>query len=335
MCRERRAFTLVELLVVIAIIGILIALLLPAVQAAREAARRSQCTNNLKQIALGFHNYHDTHRTFPRHTYTGVGPLGNIGQWQGPSAFVMILPFIEQRSVYDQWNWSYYWYDNSAMPSGRPSNTVLNRTKVATFVCPSDSPFPNVTYAGCNYGVSVGPSVGWNSSLSVMIGCFARDQEISMADIRDGTSNTIMLQEGIKGDDSAGQYREGDVVRGQAFPTANLVNWTQAELDAYANQCLGGIANHHSHAGREWAAPMFTQTVYNTMAPPNYKGPTCQSCTGCGWMDSAGIFPSRSRHSGGCNHAMADGSVRFFSETINLTTYQALGSRAGGEPVSQ
>ncbi len=345
MGRRRLGFTLVELLVVIAIIGILIALLLPAVQAAREAARRSECTNKLKQLGLAFHNYADSRKVFPAFSYIVGSPGANLGNWEGPSAFVMILPYIEQGAVYSQWQWNASW-NNRTAPDGSATtfsqtNVALSRTKIGTFLCPSDNPYPDRTFAGCNYAVCAGSSLAWTGTAIYQNGVFRYNMETSFADIRDGTANTIMASEHIVGDNSGTIFSVGDVVRAQPFPAAanppyNDVNifWSQAMLDAYGQQCQGGTGNHHSHAGREWAAVMQTQSVFNTLAPPNHRWYDCQECVGCGWMDSRGIFPARSRHPGGVNAAMADASVRFFSNTIDLAIWQALGSRAGGESVS-
>jgi prepilin-type N-terminal cleavage/methylation domain-containing protein len=164
--RSRSGFTLVELLVVIAIIGILIALLLPAVQAAREAARRSQCTNQLKQLALAFHNYHDKAKTFPRTMYDFVGDAvtckgadtcgcrqGPAGCIWGQAAYLQILPYIEQMSIYSQYKWSCSW---KAEGTNWP---LVNNAKLATFRCPSDR--FNQDIAQSNYGVSAGASLGW------------------------------------------------------------------------------------------------------------------------------------------------------------------------------
>jgi len=329
-------------LVVIAIIGILIALLLPAVQAAREAARRSQCNNNLKQIGLGLHNYADKYKVFPAYAYI-VGSYSNpnttyLNPWEGPSIFVMLLPYIEQSSVYNQWKWRASW-DGRSAPSGAADadttlNTALSRTKINAYKCPSDSPYPDPAYAGCNYGGSAGTTLAWTGTYADQVGVFRYNMETSFADIRDGTANTVMTSEHLVGDGSS-NYNVGDVVRAQAFPgTVTNTLWTQADLDTYGQQCLSGISNHHSHGGREWAAAMQAQSVFNTLAPPNHRWPTCQECSGCGWMDSRGIFPARSRHPGGVNAGMADASVRFVSETVNLATWQALGTRAGGESVS-
>ncbi len=143
--RRKAAFTLVELLVVIAIIGILIALLLPAVQAAREAARRSQCSNNLKQIALAFHNYADTHKKFPAYQYPVVG----TNSWEGHSALTMVLPFMEQGPVYEKVDFRKKWDDTAVQP---------NRVKIGTLLCPTDADYPNYAYPGNTTSSAAAPA---------------------------------------------------------------------------------------------------------------------------------------------------------------------------------
>jgi prepilin-type N-terminal cleavage/methylation domain-containing protein len=324
--QHRPAFTLVELLVVIAIIGVLVALLLPAVQAAREAARRSQCSNNLKQLAIGYHNYHDTNNKLPQ-TASWITKPPNPPQdsnWNGYSAHTMVLPFIEQKNVYDQFRWDQYHYDNIA-PA--PGALIVGRTKIKTFLCPSDKDFPNTTEAGWNnYGVSEGSNKGYNVSVQDYNGMFARARYRGFNDVIDGLSNTIMLAEFVKGDDDNSRFTVmGDIVKPidhSAYPNQF---WTQAQLDAYGAACVSGSATHLSFAGFRWSAPGFYNAAINTLAPPN--------CSGCGQADSRGVFPSRSRHPGGTMHALGDGSVRFISQTVNLTTYQALGSASGEDIV--
>lgn len=327
-----RGFTLIELLVVIAIIAILIALLLPAVQQAREAARRTQCKNNLKQLGLALHNYHDTFNTFPpAHTRTqaNIPGTGALTGWRGFSAHAMMLPYIEQDNLYKTIDFNTY-FDAPGV------NTTARRTTITAFLCPSDTPYPgsvdrgNNSYPGC-----MGPSLGqYVGPIGVRDGVFSFDVNVKMRDLTDGTSNTIAFGEHLIGDNNNTSYRPGDVVRGIAWTGAPTVTKpTQAQLDVYGAACDAGKANHHSHGGREWAIGMPAQTLFNTMVPPNWKWPTCQPCTGCGWMDSQGAFPARSRHVGGVQVTLADGSSRFVSENVDLVTWQSLGSINGREVI--
>jgi prepilin-type processing-associated H-X9-DG protein len=146
------------------------------------------------------------------------------------------------------------------------------------------------------------------------------------------------------GDHDNASYRPGDVVRGQSWPSAQqsypasspapAMLYNGAAIELYGAQCQGGIGRHHSHGGRDWIAGMPSQTVFNTLAPPNWKWPTCETCNACGWMDSPGVFPARSRHPGGANHALADGSVRMIVNTVAAQMYCFLGNREDGQPAT-
>lgn len=337
---RKRGFTLIELLVVIAIIAVLIALLLPAVQQAREAARRSTCKNNLKQFGIALHNYHEAFGLFPpAHIRTWDGGTGVTG-WRGWSVHAMLLPYMDQQPLYEQLEFRTYfdWADGAA-PFPNSKNTTLRRTRIQAFLCPSDTTFPgSVERGNNNYAGSMGPSLGqYVSPLGVRDGFFNFDVIVRMGDLRDGASNTTCMAEQLVGDNNNNAYTAGDVVRNQAWPggTTTVTKPPQSMLDSYASQCVGGTSSHHSHGGRDWAIGMPAQTLFNTMAPPNYKGPTCQPCAGCGWMDSQGNFPARSRHSGGAHVMLGDGSVRFVSENIDLATWQNLGSIRGNETIGE
>ena len=192
--KRRRGFTLVELLVVIAIIGILIALLLPAVQAAREAARRSQCTNNLKQIGLGLHNYHDTYKTFPP-SYVNNNPAPNPEVRWGWG--MLILPFIEQESLFDKIDPN-RWGGGGGTAVHRPDDTNGLRTFLASYQCPSDPEWPG---NGLNPNFSEGNNANYRMAASnyVINESVAShknaDDAHNMAQIKDGTSSTMFVGE--------------------------------------------------------------------------------------------------------------------------------------------
>ena len=344
MRRIRSGFTLVELLVVIAIIGILVGLLLPAVQAAREAARRMQCGNNVKQLALAFHNYESSFKVVPRTASPAFNntnpPAQQTGHWNGYSALVGILPNIEQTNIYNQFTFRQFHYDAVVLPGQANSALTLGRLKISSFICPSDKGFPSTTDLGWNnYGVSEGSNGGWGVALPFRNGFFQRDIYNKFGDVTDGLSNTIMMAEFVKGDnDNATLTNMGDIVRGVPFPNANSRRFiTPADLETYgaAGLAAGGTAaNQLTFAGFRWAAPGFYNAAINTMAPPNWKYPAVHECGGCGQADSAGIFPARSRHTGGAQHAMGDGSVQFISNSIDLRAYQGLGSASAGDVAS-
>ncbi len=352
----KAGFTLVELLVVIAIIGILIALLLPAVQAAREAARRSQCTNNLKQISLAFHNYHDVYKTFPRWTYQaytwqGIGNAGDNTWWTGFTAMTMALPYLEQGTVYNKIDWSCRPEDtNPAGTSmGPPANNDLFRyAPIDTLRCPSESPFADRTNypAYHTYKVSAGACF-MNVSSAFENGMFRRDVETAIRDVTDGTSNTILASEVLVGDNTTAKSSWGDI-SSAAMPSSSFYNGPppiQADMEAWGQQCLalfqtGSSAPISGSAGwicntagrRYWQTRIDDGSPFTPVAPPNWKYPNCAHGS---WTTGPTFIGARSRHPGGAVHTLGDGSVRFISETINYNTYQFLGARDDGNPVTE
>jgi prepilin-type N-terminal cleavage/methylation domain-containing protein len=333
MQKRKDGFTLVELLVVIAIIGILVGLLLPAVQAAREAARRMSCSNNLKQLGLAIHNYESAHQRIPSTSSDvwGAGTM-NVSNWRGYSAQTLILPFIEQNNLYNQLRFDQSHYDNI----GTPGALTVSRNQISGFLCPSDRDHPNTTDIGWNnYGFSEGSNNGWNVSTSDANGMFERLRYRKFGDITDGLSNTLMAGEFIKGDNTDSRFTLiSDVVAGQAFPGGWTPQYpTLALVTQYGQQCLAASATHRSFAGFRWIAPGFYNGTINTIAPPNWQFPACMICSGCGQADSQGVFPTRSRHPAGVQVAMGDGSVRFIPSSVDFLTWQGIGSANGGETV--
>jgi prepilin-type N-terminal cleavage/methylation domain-containing protein/prepilin-type processing-associated H-X9-DG protein len=298
--RARSAFTLVELLVVIAIIGVLVALLLPAVQAAREAANRSSCSNKLKQIALATHNYHDTHKELPPGRLgcdgvtTGVCAGTPDFNKRGSSGFVHLMPFIELGAAFEMIDFNVGLFKISGGSCPTNTQTVL-KMRPDVFVCPSDGPsqkFLDVTDGGVTVksGVSsyalcagdIGPSngIGYQTKYD-NTGMFFYTTSLGFADCMDGLSNTIFV----------GEVSQGDV-------SNNRNVW-----------CEGG---RHQSCQR---------TVENPINTPIGQGIT----TSPYGEALNGAFMSR--HPGGAQFGMGDGAVKFVSETIDLATYRAAGTR--------
>jgi prepilin-type N-terminal cleavage/methylation domain-containing protein/prepilin-type processing-associated H-X9-DG protein len=314
---KRRGFTLVELLVVIAIIGILIALLLPAVQAAREAARRSQCTNQMKQLGLACQNFHDVYKKFPpgSHSSSMAGALvGSAGAWCSPYLGYIphLLPYIEQQPLYNQvieytkLGNTAPWTD-FAFPDGRPSPWI---TTIQTLVCPSDGQKPpanGVAYTNyfCNHG-----DIAMNWDWYEWRGPFgnAEHGESGFADMKDGSSNTILIGEVCNGILTSPAPIKGGIAIETVYPETPL---TACAARRGANDMLTGAswtANNWG-LGRRWGDARSVYSQFFTLMPPN--SPTC-AIEGETWcMPTASSF-----HPGGVNVAMADGSVRFISETI-------------------
>ncbi len=339
----RKGFTLVELLVVIAIIGILIALLLPAVQSAREAARRMQCSNQLKQLALAMHGYHTTHGTFPRNAYgrtekppNGSDPNG-WEKYQKFSANVCILPYIEQIALYNQFSTTGDWASNKDGPMAQ---------RLQAFLCPSAPLYEGTDYwsgPGTNYAWCSGSSTdtAWGGAPGEQNGMFQVEWECCIAAVTDGLSNTIMASEILSGDGNSsvatypydifytGSTSQYDAVKDKDFPTA-------AELEVIGKACQTP-AGERSNNGSLWAWYAHGHSLFNAAAPPNWKYPSAgaKCCPGGGHDWSPGVIPPRSMHVGGVNVALGDASVRFVNDSIDLQTFQRLGNRRDGKPIGQ
>jgi prepilin-type N-terminal cleavage/methylation domain-containing protein/prepilin-type processing-associated H-X9-DG protein len=334
---KRRGFTLIELLVVIAIIAVLIALLLPAVQAAREAARRSQCVNNMKQIGLGLHNYHSANNCFPwtSGNTAPVFPTLNAGnEWSNWSAQALMLGQMEQQQTYNaiNFNWGVYPFQNG---TDTLQSTAIYQV-IGSFLCPSDS-----GRGRNNYRASNGTNYDWHSRESgsgalirtATTGIPARGVE----GITDGTANTIAFVERNRGDGDPSRYKPGDVIQGVAitgFPTYVIQNPAdQTYLKGTAiPTCNSSTAGTYDYGGWTWAGGEYTNTVTNFVLTPNSPNKDCSPWGGVG--TGYGFFSARSRHPGGANALMADGSVKFIKDSISPTTWYALATASGGEVVS-
>jgi prepilin-type N-terminal cleavage/methylation domain-containing protein len=321
---RRRGFTLIELLVVIAIIAVLIALLLPAVQAARAAARRSQCINNLKQLGLGMQNYHDINGGFPigrmglGYTYTNGTATNNRRTWA-----LSITQTIEQQPLFNATNFS--------LGFNLAQNTTVCWASIAVFHCPSD---PNtssqerasrvegnyvVNWGNTHYGQDQAPTnasgTGWPNPMTngpygdtVPFGQapFAGNLSKNISSITDGTSNTLLMAEVIVGADG---------------PTTATPNYTDTRGDIYNDDipCTMFMA---------YTAPNSTQSDWITTycCYPYGVNPPCV-------QKSPAFVAARSFHPGGINAVKADGSVSFFKNSISLPTWRALSTTQGGEVI--
>ncbi len=317
--RWPRGFTLVELLVVIAIIGVLVALLLPAIQAAREAARRAQCVNHLRQLSIAAHNYHDTMGFFP----SGFQPPTNA------SVLCYLLPFLEQGNRATTFDWTQDF--NGA------ANAAARAQDIKIFLCPSDGAPTRYTSNGPagrnNYMPNVGDRANYaetdSGNRKAATGIFFRRSRIRMAEVTDGTSNTAMFSECVRGP-------VGTPTAAQDFYVANQVAYgiwdgSAAHDQSLPSQCSTPSMTTFNYRGGQFyrGSTMFTG-FYNHTLSPNYRGRDCIRETG---LDS-GHFAARSLHPKHVNVALADASVRTVADAVDIVAWRAAGSRGGGEITS-
>jgi len=326
--RSDAAFTLVELLVVIAIIGILIALLLPAVQAAREAARRSQCVNNLKQLGLAHHNYADTHRTFVFRKGGTAAATWNASRLSG---FIPLLPFLEQAPMYQRIQAGET--AASAPPGGPPPWNVwaVWDTAPRNLSCPSDPGATNPTTKDNNYAFCVGDSVANIRDATQLRGLFATNRCTRMADVTDGLSNTIMMSERLKANFDPVTAVAGQIlhVRGTKLGIAAIETMPGAcRSETDGRYFTPGQVK--GRAGSRWTDGQPDWTGFNTILPPN--GPSCNNDTNASGDSVSLVIPPSSLHPGGVNCLLADGSVHFISDTIDTGNLGAAPVTSGASP---
>jgi prepilin-type N-terminal cleavage/methylation domain-containing protein len=339
---KRHGFTLIELLVVIAIIAILIALLLPAVQMAREAARRSQCVNNLKQIGIAMHTYHDTHDVLA----WGHGPLN----WNDWSALVLMLPYMEQSPIYNAINFerrlpcSTGPGDCTGFASpGHVENTTTHRQKIDLFLCPSDIDRLTNIEGHLNYSGNSG-----NSPAMYLTGGFRpnglfaavpESGSIRLRDAIDGLSQTAAYSEFVKSSGTGNNNGFRDNLKPPASISfvAAPANAQRGSPQVYYEACRQRspldqsvpLSDMASRMGRLWYTGHGFGGRYNHVMPPN-----TWSCNSGGDNAAVGAYTAASHHPGIVNVLLADGTVRSVGDSVDIRVWWAIGSRSGTEEIA-
>jgi prepilin-type N-terminal cleavage/methylation domain-containing protein/prepilin-type processing-associated H-X9-DG protein len=357
---RREGFTLIELLVVISIIGVLIALLLPAVQGAREAARRAQCTNNLKQLGLAVHSYLSQYNCFPPlYQNYPKAPFGNPAVYMATGAWpltwaVSILPQIEQQAMYDATNFA--WAGSSAQ------NVTVYTSRVGALICPSESISngPWQANSWTNYHANAGgPGVitTWSGIIVPPRSDAAGENQaggqsgtgtIGVQHVRDGTSNTAMFSEKLIGINGGPPIYAGpsEDARRVTFPvgqTQPVNSGVGSKAQDFINACNSLPSTTVAPAGHTlWSGSCWTGSHPGTLQFSAYTHLNTPNKASCYATDSGGGPPGgindaitvTSNHSGGVNMSLSDGSVRFVKESVNAATWWGLGTRNGREVIS-
>jgi prepilin-type N-terminal cleavage/methylation domain-containing protein/prepilin-type processing-associated H-X9-DG protein len=331
----RPGFTLIELLVVVSIVGLLTTLTLPAVQSAREAARRTQCVYNLKQIGLALHNYESTHGSFPLNWGAARDDPIRGHPWvigdRPFSALTRLMPYLEQPTLYASINFNVETFPADGPGFPFPENLTAFMTPVAGYLCPSD-PGAVPTAYGCNYrgNYGVGPHHATTAeSIDSSIGFYSAYGVLGPPAFTDGLSHTVAYSERLRGTGNDSRA----IVPSRDFGNILVMTYCDFGSADYALSCCKLAATRSFPASRRagfcWFFGDFECTAYCHAQEPNGRIPDAISPTGV----VTGIATARSLHPGGVNCLMGDGSVRFTKDGVTRPVWRALGTRNGDELV--
>lgn len=337
MAKRRAGFTLIELLVVIAIIAILIALLLPAVQQAREAARRTQCRNNLKQLGLALHNYESSLQTFPPNLVPGGNFNYSGGNW-GVLAF--LSPYLDQTPIYNLMNLNAPTYASSPPYNiADPNNALAASYMIPMFLCPSDfsrslgGGYGVATLGPANYCANQGSGLNGanHGSPYGANGVMFANSKVRIGDIIDGTSNTACMSESLLGDGA----------RSTSVPPPGGSQRSYAYLSTYASTMddasCASAAKWNVQDLRQflWYSGEIRNTAYNHYYGPNSRNWDCVTNASTLGYTAIGWKAARSQHVGGVHLLMCDGSVKFVNENVDIVVWRSAATRAGSEVLGE
>jgi prepilin-type N-terminal cleavage/methylation domain-containing protein/prepilin-type processing-associated H-X9-DG protein len=360
--RSQRGFTLIELLAVIAIMAVLIGLLLPAVQAAREIARRAHCASNLRQIGLALHQYHAVNEVFAMGcSFQAPGPPLDmqLAMWNSFSAQASLLPYLDQAPLYGSLNFSLSPLDYDG------SNTTVVFRVVPTFICPSDTNAgagrQNINNYAASFGTTTDDLYDWGDSGPGLAtnfqiphgssGLFSFGVAYGIRDCTDGTSNTVAYAEWLVGDGRGTYYGgqdPGSTYRGNGIMNANGNNPAYASAFQNSSAVMAGLQSCATqfeaaaitidYKGWYWAMGSTGFSMFNTVQVPNDAAFPFGVCRFGGtpndWPDNSTFVGAQSAHPGGVNALMGDGSVRSVKDSVTRRVWWSLGTRRGGEIIS-
>lgn len=318
----RQGLTLIEVLCVIGIFGLLVSLMIPAVASSRESARRTQCANHLRQLALACHAFHDAHGTLPRQNFNAVPsryrePPGAVSAWG------QLLPYLGEPNLFAQIDLNETGIGSHHEPPKSEVNGDLLDVSVPVLLCPSDNGPAGASNMRICLGSRAGSPYGTSKGAFFSLGRFRRTATFQM--ITDGLSQTALCSERVVGDFDPNWWSP---TRDAAFVESDEFSDPEFVLEFCSQVTASGTFPHASAMGATWLLSGHSMVAYNHVAPPNSP---ISDCTNAGYSLAQAQVTARSMHPGGVNAAMADGSVRFVGNSIDIGVWRALGTRAGDD----